>query len=155
MAHIHILNGPNLNLLGSRERAIYGTKTLADIEAQCRVTAQSYKLNISFTQSNEEGVLVGQIQAARNADGLIINAGAYTHTSIAIQDALQMLTIPIIEIHLSNIFARESYRAHSYISPLAHGIICGLGDNVYYLAISAIAHILETKNGGKNDPKTE
>ena len=111
---IHILNGPNLNLLGSREPEIYGTSTLADIERMCAARLGEYDLKMKFDQSNDEGALVDMVQAARStAGGLILNAGAYTHTSIALHDALQALQIPAIEVHLSNIFAREPCRHHS------------------------------------------
>ena len=114
----YILNGPNLNLLGEREPDIYGTLTLEDIHLQCKEFAQQHNVTIIFEQNNEEGKLINMLhQAHKDADGLIINAGAYTHTSIALADALQILKIPIIEVHLSNIFAREKFRHHSYISP--------------------------------------
>ncbi len=141
---VHILNGPNLNLLGSREPEIYGTSTLADIERMCAVRLGEYDLEINFEQSNEEGALVDMVQAARTAaGGLILNAGAYTHTSIALHDALQALEIPAIEVHLSNIFAREPFRHHSYISPTVQGVICGLGPKGYLLAVDAIATLIK------------
>jgi len=137
---IHILNGPNLNLLGTREPVIYGSQTLQDIENLCQEKCDAHGLKLEFSQSNDEGALVDLIQASSNdASALIINAGAYTHTSIAIHDALKSLTIPIIEVHLSNIFARESFRHHSYISPLAKGVICGFGSQGYLMAIDAVA----------------
>ena len=137
---VHILNGPNLNLLGSREPEIYGTSTLADIERTCAARLGEYDLEMKFDQSNDEGALVDMVQAAGNtAGGLILNAGAYTHTSIALHDALQALEIPAIELHLSNIFAREPFRHHSYISPAVQGVICGLGPKGYLLAVDAIA----------------
>lgn len=135
---IFILNGPNLNLLGEREPAVYGHTTLADIEHACRQRAEALGASTDFRQSNAEGDLIDWIhQARRDADALIINAGAYTHTSIAIMDALLALTIPVIEVHLSNIFRRESFRHHSYISQAATGLICGLGAKGYELAIEA------------------
>ena len=135
---IFILNGPNLNLLGEREPAVYGHTTLADIEHACRQRAEALGASTDFRQSNAEGDLIDWIhQARRDADALIINAGAYTHTSIAIMDALLALTIPVIEVHLSNIFRRESFRHHSYISQSATGLICGLGAKGYELAIEA------------------
>ncbi len=135
---IFILNGPNLNLLGEREPAVYGHTTLADIEYACRQRAEALGASTDFRQSNAEGELIDWIhQARRDADALIINAGAYTHTSIAIMDALLALTIPVIEVHLSNIFRRESFRHHSYISQAATGLICGLGAKGYELAIEA------------------
>ena len=141
---VHILNGPNLNLLGSREPEIYGTSTLADIERMCAARLGEYDLEINFEQSNEEGALVDMVQAARTAaGGLILNAGAYTHTSIALHDALQALEIPAIEVHLSNIFAREPFRHHSYISPTVQGVICGFGPKGYLLAVDAIATLIK------------
>ena len=137
--HILILNGPNLNLLGTREPEIYGTTTLADIEARCNEVASDHGAQIDFKQSNHEGELVDLIQGAGDAAGIIINAGAYTHTSVAIHDALKSVTVPIMEVHLSNIFAREPFRHHSYISPLAKGVICGLGVKGYELAIISLA----------------
>ena len=141
MAHnIHVINGPNLNLLGTREPEIYGTTTLADIEAMCDARAKSLGMSASCFQSNDEGELVNIIQQARNtASGLIINAGAYSHTSVAILDALQAVEAPIMEVHLSNIFAREEFRHHSYISGIAAGVICGLGAQGYEMAIDALA----------------
>ncbi len=136
---ITILNGPNLNLLGTREPEIYGTTTLADIEALCIQTAEAHGLKIDFRQTNHEGELVEWIQQSGNNAGLILNAGAYTHTSVAMHDALKSVRCPIIEVHLSNIFAREPFRHHSYVSPLAKGVICGLGANGYALAIEALA----------------
>lgn len=135
-----VLNGPNLNLLGRREPGIYGGDTLADIEEKCRSAAGAHGLDLVFRQSNHEGELVGWIQDAREAAaGLAINAGAYTHTSIALHDALRLLDIPIVEVHLSNIFARESFRHRSYVSPVAAGIISGFGSHSYVLAIDALA----------------
>lgn len=138
---ITILNGPNLNMLGQREPEIYGATTLADIETMCKNAAEKQGLNIKFLQTNHEGELVDHIQQAGGSVGLIINAGAYTHTSVALHDALKSLRIPIIEVHLSNIYAREPFRHHSYVSPLAKGIICGLGAQGYLLAIQALAEI--------------
>lgn len=136
---VHIINGPNLNLLGQREPDIYGHETLADIEAACRARCEELSLDLVFNQSNDEGKLVDLIQAARGVSvGLIVNGGAYTHTSIAIHDALKAIECPIYEVHLSNIFARESFRHHSYISALAKGVICGLGWNGYIVAIDAV-----------------
>jgi 3-dehydroquinate dehydratase-2 len=143
-AAILVLNGPNLNLLGVREPKTYGSETLADIEEACLERAAALDLSVDFRQSNHEGQLVDWIQEAReSADGIIINAGAYTHTSIAILDALRASELPIIEVHLSNIFAREPYRHHSYISAIARGVICGFGSQSYVLALDAIAYVLE------------
>ena len=137
---LHIINGPNLNLLGTREPEVYGTTTLADIEAMCAGRAKSLGLETVCLQSNDEGEMVNFIQTARNeASGLIINAGAYSHTSVAILDALQAVEVPIIEVHLSNIFAREEFRHHSYVSGVAAGVICGLGAQGYEMAIDALA----------------
>ncbi|MGC6471338.1 MAG: type II 3-dehydroquinate dehydratase [Parvibaculales bacterium] len=137
---IYIINGPNLNLLGKREPEIYGTTTLADIETMCIGEAEKIGKTVSFHQSNDEGKLVDLIQEARqDACALVINAGAYTHTSVAILDALQTLAIPIIEVHLSNIFSREEFRHHSYISPVARGVICGFGATGYSMAIQSLS----------------
>jgi 3-dehydroquinate dehydratase-2 len=143
-AAILVLNGPNLNLLGVREPKTYGSETLADIEESCLERAAALDLSLDFRQSNHEGQIIDWIQEAReSADGIIINAGAYTHTSIAILDALRACELPIIEVHLSNVFARETYRHHSYISSVARGVICGFGAQSYILALEAIAYILE------------
>lgn len=137
---VFILNGPNLNLLGVREPAVYGSATLADVEARARTVAASLELEIDFRQSNHEGVLIDWIQEARTAAaGVIINAGGLTHTSIAIQDALRGVEKPVIEVHISNIHARESYRHHSYISAAASGVIVGLGVDGYEFALHALA----------------
>ncbi len=139
-----ILNGPNLNLLGTREPDIYGAETLADIEAAAVARATMLGLGIDFRQSNSEGELVDWIHEARDsAAGLIINAGAYTHTSVALLDALMVFDKPVIEVHLSNIYQRDEFRHHSYISKAATGVICGLGGTGYELAIEALAKILK------------
>ncbi|MDP4796351.1 MAG: type II 3-dehydroquinate dehydratase [Rhodospirillales bacterium] len=138
-----ILNGPNLNMLGTREPEIYGTETLADIEARCQRRARNLGLSVDFRQSNIEGELVGWIQDARqSAQGIIINAAAYTHTSVALLDALNACDMPIIEVHLSNIHQRESFRHKSYIARAADGMICGLGSLGYELALEAVAERL-------------
>ena len=125
---IYVLNGPNLNMLGTREPAIYGSDTLADIKARAEARAKGLGLTVDFRQSNVEGELVNWIQEARaKAQGIILNAGGYTHTSVAILDALQAAELPVIEVHLSNIFRRDQFRQHSYISLAATGVICGLG----------------------------
>ena len=146
---ILILNGPNLNLLGVREPATYGTETLADIEEACLERGAELGLAIEFRQSNHEGALVDWIQEAREtAHGIIINPGGYTHSSVAILDALRATELPVIEVHLSNIFRRESYRARSYISQAAAGVISGLGGHGYVLALEAMARIVaEAKPG--------
>ena len=143
---ILLVNGPNLNTLGTREPDIYGHETLANIEAKCKKTAKAHGLTLDHVQSNHEGELVDAIQqAGKTHQGLIINAGAYTHTSIAIMDALLTLTIPVIEVHMSNIFRREAFRHESYISKAAKGIICGFGSESYLLAIQAMAPLVKGK----------
>lgn len=138
-----ILNGPNLNMLGIRETGIYGQGTLADIEALCRDRCAALDLSCDFRQSNSEGELVSWIQAARTtADAIILNAGAYSHTSLAIADALRAADLPVMEVHLSNIFKREAFRHHSYVSDVAVGVICGLGPTGYTLALEALAETL-------------
>jgi 3-dehydroquinate dehydratase-2 len=140
---ILVLNGPNLNLLGKREPETYGTATLADVEALCRAEAAQHDLDLDFRQSNHEGELVTWIQEAREGtDGLVINPAAYSHTSVAIHDALRMLDAPIIEVHLSNIHAREAFRHHSFVSSVATAVICGLGPLGYRVAIIALAEKL-------------
>ena len=137
---IYVLNGPNLNLLGSREPEVYGHATLNDVAAQTEAKASTLGLEIEFRQSNREGELVEWIQEARDsASGIIINAGAYTHTSVAILDALLAADVPCVEVHLSNLFAREEFRHHSYISPVAIGLICGFGPKGYEFAVEALA----------------
>lgn len=143
-ATILVLNGPNLNLLGVREPATYGLETLADIEESCLERAAELGLAVDFRQSNHEGQLVDWIQEAReNADGIILNAGAYTHTSIAILDALKASELPVIEVHLSNVHRRESFRRHSYVSEAAQGVICGFGAQGYLLALEAMAQLIK------------
>jgi 3-dehydroquinate dehydratase II len=139
MTTVFILNGPNLNMLGTREPEIYGAETLKDIEKAAKAHGKTLGLTVQFRQSNVEGELVGWIQEARTkAEALILNAGAYTHTSIAILDALRALDkIPVIEVHLSNIFRREEYRKHSYVSEAATGMISGFGSHGYILALDA------------------
>lgn len=147
MKPIHILNGPNLNLIGEREPEIYGADTLASIEKELRAQAAEAGLEILFRQTNHEGVLVDWIQEARHqASALILNAGAYTHTSIAILDALRAFPPPVVEIHLSNIFKREAYRHHSYVSPAATGVICGFGARSYSLALVAIVDLIKSSS---------
>ncbi len=137
---VFVLNGPNLNLLGQREPEIYGSETLSDIEAKCQSKATELGLKIDFRQSNHEGVLVDWIQEAREkACAIIINAGAYTHTSVALHDALKAYDGPIIEVHLSNLFKRESFRHISYISTVAEGMISGLGCDGYLFALEKIS----------------
>lgn len=145
---ILILNGPNLNLLGTREPDVYGTETLRDIETRCKAKAKALGLAVEFRQSNSEAELVGWIQDARTRfEGIIINAGALTHTSIAILDALQAVDQPVVEVHLSNIFRREPFRHHSYVSAAAAGLVCGFGGLGYGLAIEAIADLIANGDG--------
>jgi 3-dehydroquinate dehydratase-2 len=133
-----------LNLLGVRQPAIYGYDTLADVEQRCLARANALDLEIDFRQTNHEGQLVDWIQEAReSADGIILNAGALTHTSVAVLDALNAADLPIIEVHLSNIFRREPFRHHSYVSLAANGVICGLGPQGYELALEALASLID------------
>lgn len=144
---IYILNGPNLNLLGQREPGIYGAESLGDIQASCSAVADELGQQIEFRQSNHEGMLVDWIQEADGeASGIILNAGAYTHTSVALHDAIRAGSVPVIELHLSNIHAREAFRHKSYISPVASGVIFGFGAEGYLLAIRAM-----TKMSGEKE----
>lgn len=146
---IFVLNGPNLNLLGTREPEVYGTETLEDLHALCDRKAQELGFVVDFRQSNTEGELVNWIQEARTgASGLIVNAGAFTHTSIAMLDALLACPIPIVEVHLSNIFTREPFRHRSYVSKAAKGVICGFGGLGYELAIEALAATISRAKAG-------
>lgn len=140
---VFVLNGPNLNMLGTREPAVYGSRTLADVEADCREAGSRLGLGIEFRQTNHEGQLIDWVQEAGKAGAaILINPGAYTHTSIALHDALKGASRPVVEVHLSNIFAREPFRHHSYVSPVATGVICGLGPKGYVLALEALAGLL-------------
>ena len=144
MNKIIILNGPNLNLLGDREKNQYGNFTLKDVEKDCNSYAAKINIKLTLFQSNIEGELIEQIQKSRNdQDGLIINAGGYTHTSVAIHDALKILKIPIIELHISNIYNREEFRNKSLISKVASGVICGFGVNGYIMALDAMKKFLK------------
>ena len=144
---ILILNGPNLNLLGTRQPEVYGATTLADIEAMCRAHAASVDVDVTFGQSNHEGALIDAIHEARGKhDGIILNAGAYTHTSVALMDAIASAEVPTIELHLSNVHAREAFRHQSYIAKAAVGIICGFGAKGYVLAIDAMIGSLEASS---------
>lgn len=137
---ILVITGPNLNMLGVREPSIYGVKTLRDIEDLCDLTAKELGVTISFRQSNHEGEIVTWVQEAMtDFDGIVINGAAYSHTSVAIMDALKMVDVPIIEVHISNVFKREDFRHHSYISTVATGVISGLGGEGYAYAIRALA----------------
>lgn len=139
MTSILILNGPNLNLLGQRQPEIYGSTTLADIETMCRKEAKALSVSLAFEQSNSEGTLVDLIHNSKGVhDGLILNAGAYTHTSVALMDAIISVEIPTIELHLSNIHAREEFRHQSFIAKAALGVICGFGAPGYALALNAL-----------------
>ena len=148
MKKILVINGPNLNLLGKREVEIYGKSSLKDIENETRKFAKINKIDVEFKQSNEESEIIDWIQSCmkNNYKGLLINAGAYTHTSIAIFDALKAIKIPIVEIHLSNIHKREEFRKKSFISEVADGVIFGFGSYSYILAIMAINNLLTNKN---------
>ena len=144
MSSILVLNGPNLNLLGTREPGVYGAATLADVETLCRQAARDAGLALEFTQSNHEGALIDAIHAAGRAYkegsliGVVFNAGAYTHTSIALHDAIKAAAVPVVEVHISNVHARESFRHHSYIAPAAAGVIVGFGIDGYLLGIDAL-----------------
>ena len=149
MKPVYVLNGPNLNLLGLREPAVYGSATLADVEARCRAHAGALGLGVEFRQTNIEGELVSWIHEAREkACGIAINAGAYTHTSIALHDALKAADVPAVELHLSNVHKREAFRHHSAIAAAVNGVICGFGVDSYVLAISAIHSILTAAKKG-------
>lgn len=142
-ATVFVLNGPNLNMLGVREPSIYGGKTLEEIGGDCVAAGEAIGLAVDFRQTNHEGELVDWIQeAASRAEGVVLNPGAYTHTSVAIHDAIRAAGRPVIEVHLSNIFAREAFRHHSYVSPVAAGVICGLGPAGYILALDALRHLI-------------
>lgn len=141
---VFVLNGPNLNMLGVREPEIYGRETLSDVKARSETRAAALGLSIDFRQSNSEGELIGWIQEARGAaSGIVLNAGALTHTSIGLLDALGAAELPVVEVHLSNIFRRESFRNHSYVSLAAKGVICGFGAQGYELALEAMAKLVK------------
>jgi 3-dehydroquinate dehydratase-2 len=144
---IHVLNGPNLDLLGTREPELYGRATLADVEQLCRTTAQRFALAVEFRQSNHEGEIIDWIHQARaeKAAGLVINPAGYTTTSVAILDALAILEAPIIEVHITNIHAREPFRRHSYVSKVARAVVCGFGVDGYALAIAGLAAMIGAK----------
>jgi 3-dehydroquinate dehydratase-2 len=143
---IYILNGPNLNLLGQRQPGVYGAKTLADVEAQCHAHAQQQGVEIVFRQSNHEGELVDWIhEAGRDGSAIAMNAGAYTHTSIALYDAIKGIDIPVVELHISNVHAREEFRHHSVIAAACLGQICGFGTASYTLALEALTVHLATE----------
>jgi 3-dehydroquinate dehydratase-2 len=147
MKKIIILNGPNLNLLGEREKEKYGVVSLESIETNCKEFAKKNGINLTFFQSNLEGEIVDEIQKSRNDHhGLIINAGGYTHTSVAIHDALKILKIPIFKLHITNIYNREEFRHKSLISKVAKSVICGLGTNGYITALNAMKTFLKDEN---------
>jgi 3-dehydroquinate dehydratase-2 len=141
---VYVLNGPNLNLLGTREPKTYGRATLREVEKLCREAARRHKLEVECRQSNHEGEIVDLIHeaAAKKAAGIIINAGGYTHTSVAIRDAIAAVSLPVIEVHISNIFARESFRHHSHIAAVAKANLCGFGIIGYALAIDGLAALI-------------
>ena len=141
---VYVLNGPNLNLLGKREPKIYGRATLRDVEKLCRQAAARHKLEVEFRQSNHEGEIVDSIHeaAGKKAVGIVINAGAYTHTSVAIRDAVAAADVPVVEVHISNIFARESFRHVSHIAAVAKASLCGFGVAGYTLAIDGLAALI-------------
>jgi 3-dehydroquinate dehydratase-2 len=145
MKTILVLNGPNLNLLGTREPAVYGAQTLADVEALCTAECAKQGYTLDFRQSNHEGVLIdaiqeaGRAQAAGRLAGVVFNAGAYTHTSVALHDAIKGAGVTVIELHISNVHAREAFRHHSFLSPVAKGVMAGFGVQGYALAIAALA----------------
>lgn len=144
---ILFLNGPNLNLLGHREPGIYGDITLEDIESQLRQYAEPHQVEIEFRQSNSESDLITWVQEAReHMDAVVLNAAAYTHTSIAIRDAISAIKTPVIEIHLSNVHARESFRHHSMIAPVCAGTIAGFGHNSYFLGLQAAMALAQTES---------
>ena len=145
MKTILVLNGPNLNLLGTREPAVYGAQTLADVRALCEQACSAHQLKLDFRQTNHEGVMVDWLQEASAAQaagtlvGAVVNAGAYTHTSVALHDAIKGAGLTVIELHISNVYARETFRHHSYLSPVANAVMAGFGVAGYGLAIAALA----------------
>jgi 3-dehydroquinate dehydratase-2 len=147
---IHVLNGPNLNLLGTREPQTYGSATLKDVERLCRQAAKRHGLTVVLRQSNREGELIDWIHeaAAQQVAGILLNAGGYTHTSVAIRDAIAAVKVPVIEVHISNIFARESFRHVSHIAPVAKASLCGFGVQGYALAIDGLAALIGAQRKG-------
>ena len=146
---VYVLNGPNLNLLGTREPETYGHATLKDVERLCRNAAEPHRLEVEFRQSNHEGELVDWLHeaGANKAAGVVLNAGAYTHTSIAIRDAIAAVNVPVIEVHISNVFAREGFRHVSHVAPVAKATLSGFGINGYALAINGLAAMLKSREG--------
>jgi len=147
---VYVLNGPNLNLLGTREPQTYGRSTLVDVENLAREAGKRHQLDVEFRQSNHEGELVDWIHEAHanKAVGIVLNAGGYTHSSVAIRDAVAAVRVPVIEVHISNVFAREDFRHFSHIAPVAKGTLCGFGINGYALAIDGLAAMLDGKHEG-------
>jgi 3-dehydroquinate dehydratase II len=147
---VYVLNGPNLNLLGTREPKTYGRATLKDVEKLCRTAGARHNIEIEFRQSNHEGEIVDSIHEARTkkAAGIVINAGGYTHTSVAIRDAVAAVELPVIEVHISNIFARENFRHHSHIAAVARASLCGFGISGYALAIEGLAGLIGPRRKG-------
>lgn len=145
---VYVLNGPNLNLLGTREPETYGDATLDDVERLCRARARDHALDVDFRQSNQEGDLIDWIHeaGAKKAAGVVLNAGGYTHTSVSIRDAVAAIAVPVIEVHISNIFAREPFRHHSHIAPVAKASLCGFGIAGYGLAIEGLAALIGHKD---------
>ena len=141
---VYVLNGPNLNLLGTREPETYGRATLDDVEKLCREAARRHGFEVEFRQSNHEGEIVESIQeaSAERAAGIVINAGAYTHTSVAIRDAIAAIAVPVVEVHISNVFARESFRHVSHVAAVAKASLCGFGVHGYALAIDGLAALI-------------
>ncbi len=147
--NILVLHGPNLNLLGWREPAVYGNVTLDDINARLRALAEARGATLKIAQSNHEGVLIDEIQLARGqANGILINPGGYTHTSVALRDAISGVGLPAVEVHLSNIYAREPFRHHSYLSPVCAGTIAGFGWRSYLLGLTALLDLLNERTPG-------
>jgi 3-dehydroquinate dehydratase-2 len=143
---VYVLNGPNLNLLGKRQPHIYGHVTLADVEAECRELAGELQLDLRFHQSNREYEIIDWIHAAREeAGGIVINPAAFTHTSVAILDALNTFEAPVVEVHISNVHKREAFRHHSYVSLRADGVIAGFGTQGYTLALQRVARLIDEK----------
>jgi 3-dehydroquinate dehydratase-2 len=150
MPALYVLNGPNLNLLGTREPETYGRATLKDVEELCRERAGRHKLELEFRQSNHEGELIDWIHeaGAKKAAGIVLNAGGYTHTSVSIRDAVSAVTVPVIEVHISNIFTRDGFRHHSHIAPVARASLCGFGITGYALAIDGLAALIGAARQG-------
>ncbi len=147
---VYVLNGPNLNLLGTREPETYGRATLRDVERLCREAAEGHKLAVEFRQSNHEGELIDWIHeaGAKKAAGIVLNAGGYTHSSVAIRDAVAAVEVPVVEVHISNIFARDDFRHHSHIAPVAKATLSGFGIAGYALAISGLAALMSARRKG-------